>query len=39
MLNAEQLREADLPPSPIRLAVGFEFPAALIADLDSALAI
>jgi cystathionine beta-lyase/cystathionine gamma-synthase len=37
MLNAEQLREADLPPSLIRLGVGFESPAALIADLDSAL--
>jgi len=38
MLNAEQLREADLPPSLIRLGVGFESPAALIADLEAALA-
>jgi cystathionine beta-lyase/cystathionine gamma-synthase len=38
MLNAEQLREADLPPSLIRLGVGFESPAALIADLQAALA-
>ncbi len=38
MLNAEQLREADLPPSLIRLGVGFESPAALISDLQGALA-
>jgi len=37
MLNAEQLREADLPLNLIRLGVGFESPAALIADLETAL--
>jgi cystathionine beta-lyase/cystathionine gamma-synthase len=36
MLNAEQL-EADLPPNLVRLGVGFESPAALIADLEAAL--
>jgi methionine-gamma-lyase len=37
MMSAEQLREVDLPPSLIRLGVGFESPDALIADLESAL--
>ncbi|HEY2658452.1 MAG TPA: PLP-dependent transferase, partial [Caulobacteraceae bacterium] len=38
MMNAEQLREADLPPSLVRLGVGLESADALIKDLDQALA-
>ncbi|MDB5464339.1 MAG: mdeA 5 [Phenylobacterium sp.] len=38
MMDAEQLRDADLPPSLVRLGVGFEAPEALIEDLDKALA-
>jgi methionine-gamma-lyase len=38
MMSAEQLRDADLPPSLIRLGVGFEAPGDIIADLDGALA-
>ena len=38
MMSVEQLREADLPPSLIRLGVGFEAPDDIIGDLESALA-
>ena len=37
-MSVEQLKEADLPPSLIRLGVGFEAPNDIIGDLDSALA-
>jgi methionine-gamma-lyase len=38
MMSVEQLREADLPPSLIRLGIGFESPGDIIGDLESALA-
>ena len=38
MMTAEQLEAAGLPPSLIRLGVGFEDPGAITADLDAALA-
>lgn len=37
MMSPEQLAEAGLPPGLVRMAVGFEEPEAIIADLDDAL--
>ena len=38
MMSSEQLEASGVPPALIRLGVGFEEPAAIIADLDTALA-